>query len=402
MTALTSRFKSLLADRQGNFGIITAIVLPVLLGIGGVAMDYTSISQERNRLQDAADSAALAAASALADKGISVDAAKELALSFLRGQMASASHGRSVADDANPNSPFSAPPQILINPLPVNGTGKKYSVEIKVNYTVAVSPFTRVLGIRNADIAASTKTVSQTASMSALSMFLVLDQSGSMAWITGEKDTNQSSCPNYTEANWSKYPKLAATSPCYVPKIAALKAAVATLSFQLKKADPTTKFVRLGGVSYNTAAQTASELAWGTDTTQTYVNALVANGGTASTGAMQVAYNRLTRTSPTSEVAEHEKVNGTSPEKFIVFMTDGDNNNTSDDTKTKAICDDAYKNKITVYTVAFLAPTRGQNLLKYCARTDANYFRADTMADLISAFEAIGENAAKRLTRLTN
>ena len=403
MTALTSRFKTLLADRQGNFGAITAIMLPVLLGIAGVAMDYTNISQERNRLQDATDSAALAAASALADKGISIDDAKALALSFLKGQVSGRSSAGATPDDgADPNAPFSSPPQITIQQVPVNGTGKRYSVEVRVTYKAHVSPFTKVLGIHDPDIAASSKTMSQTASMSALSMFLVLDQSGSMAWITGEQDPKQTSCPNYTEANWSKYPKLGATSPCYISKIAALKTAVATLSAQLKKADPQTKFARLGAVSYNTSAQTPSELDWGTDKAQTYVNALIAEGGTASTGAMQLAYNRLTGTTPVSEAAEHMKKNETVPEKFIVFMTDGDNNNTSDDTKTKTICDNAYKNKITVYTVAFMAPTRGQNLLKYCARTDANYFRADTMADLVSAFEAIGENAAKRLTRLTN
>lgn len=400
MTAYRSRFARLLADRGGNFAATTAILLPVLLGVAGVAIDYLRMTQEHTRVQNAADSAALAAATALAEKAFTEEQARLLALSFLRGQMAgSGSTGDDAAKNDDPNAPFSAAPTILINETPIAGNGKKFTVSVEAHYKVALTGFTRVLGVNDPEIVAYSKTASQTATMNALSMYLVLDKSGSMAWITDTKDGTTSSCPNYTASNWSKYPNLKASSPCYVSKITALKTAVTTLAAQLVTADPKSEYSRLGAVSYNMSAQTPSPLDWGTTKATTYVNALVAEGGTASTDAMQKAYSSLT---DAKETKAHTDKTGLTPQKFIVFMTDGDNNNTYDDTQTLAICDKARADKITIYTVAFMAPSRGQNLLKTCAGTTANYFAADSMAQLVDAFKTIGKKAADRTTRLTN
>ncbi|MGK9055409.1 TadE/TadG family type IV pilus assembly protein [Neorhizobium petrolearium] len=50
-----------LNDRSGNFGIMSAIVLVPLIGVAGLAIDVTDALSVRNRLQGAADAAALAA-----------------------------------------------------------------------------------------------------------------------------------------------------------------------------------------------------------------------------------------------------------------------------------------------------------------------------------------------------
>ncbi|MFZ1813926.1 MAG: TadE/TadG family type IV pilus assembly protein [Rhizobiaceae bacterium] len=47
-------------DRGGNFAIITAIVAPALLGMGGLATDYAMLYQRKAELQNLADAAALA------------------------------------------------------------------------------------------------------------------------------------------------------------------------------------------------------------------------------------------------------------------------------------------------------------------------------------------------------
>jgi hypothetical protein len=90
------------------------------------------------------------------------------------------------------------------------------------------------------------------------------------------------------------------------------------------------------------------------------------------------------------------------PEKYIVFMTDGANNINGADSKTRSYCDKARTAKIKVYAVAFMAPTQGQTLLKYCATTSAEYYAAENMAGLVSAFNEIGKAAAKKIVRLTN
>ena len=89
------------------------------------------------------------------------------------------------------------------------------------------------------------------------------------------------------------------------------------------------------------------------------------------------------------------------PEKFIVFMTDGDNNYNSADSSTKLLCDKAKGEGIEVYTVAFAAPTRGKQLLAYCASTAEHFYDANSSAALIAAFESIGKQASKVSSRLT-
>jgi hypothetical protein len=48
-----------------------------------------------------------------------------------------------------------------------------------------------------------------------------------------------------------------------------------------------------------------------------------------------------------------------------------------------------------------MAPTRGQNLLKYCATTTSHYFQAENMAALVAAFKVIGERTSAVVSRLT-
>jgi hypothetical protein len=83
-------------------------------------------------------------------------------------------------------------------------------------------------------------------------------------------------------------------------------------------------------------------------------------------------------------------------------MTDGANNVTGADTKTKLYCDKARTAKIQVYTIAFMAPKQGQALLQYCATTSSDYFKAEDTAQLVAAFKLIGETASKKIVRLTN
>lgn len=82
-------------------------------------------------------------------------------------------------------------------------------------------------------------------------------------------------------------------------------------------------------------------------------------------------------------------------------MTDGDNNYTSADTSTKKLCDEAKADGLTIYTIAFAAPSRGQQLLSYCASQPENYYDARNSAELIDAFKNIGEQTSKVVSRLT-
>ena len=52
----------LAADRRGNFGFLTALLIPVLLLIAGGAIDVARAFAEKERLQGLTDAAVMAAA----------------------------------------------------------------------------------------------------------------------------------------------------------------------------------------------------------------------------------------------------------------------------------------------------------------------------------------------------
>ncbi len=174
---------------------------------------------------------------------------------------------------------------------------------------------------------------------------------------------------------------------------------MARLSNQLETADPTQQYVRTAAISYNSGSQTPVAVNWGTSKALAYVNALDAEGGTDSSNAMATAYTRVLAT---TETDAHKAKNGQDPSRYIIFMTDGDNNYSSADTSTKATCDAARKANVKVYTVAFMAPSGGKKLLEYCATSASDYYSATNAAELVAAFKAIGEKAAASMTRLIN
>lgn len=376
-------FSRLLNDRSGNFGMMTAILLPVLLGAAGVALDLTNMMVSKTQLQEAADSAALAASTALAS-GEAADeaAARELAKQFFLGQ-ASNTLGADAASS-------------LAGTLDINikttatATGKKFQVQVGSNYDLALTPLMGVLGYGSMNIATSGMSTSGTEKKAnALSLYLVLDRSGSM----GEN----------TNSKVQKCVVIYGQNVCWMvtqTKMEALKDATAKLLAELDKVDPDKKLVRTGAVSYNEVMQSPSPLAWGTSAALTYVNALPASGYTNSGEAVETAYTSLANS---MENTYHKNKNGDEdPSKYIVFMTDGENNISGADNKTLKACKNAKDAGMEVYAIAFMAPTAGQKLLSQCASTPAHYFQPEDANTLIEAFKAIGQKAAKSATRLTS
>ncbi|MBO3762011.1 VWA domain-containing protein [Ciceribacter sp. L1K23] len=392
-------FKKLVADRSGNFGIMTAFLLPVVLATGGIAIDLTRMVQVRSELQNAADAASLAAATAMASKGISEEEAVELAREFLGAQMANLVGSSSGPEGDGVNEELERLKQEAVINAVSTSTSKSansFDVTVNANYTLGLNGLTALLGFKQVTLAATSTSQSATESKNALSMFLVVDRSGSMGENTNTVNPAQ---PTKQEAYGCGWSTCYRTVTNYIIKIDALKAAVADLAAQLDEADPDTQYVRTGTVSYNSSTQTETKLAWGTAKSLSYVNALSATGGTASTGAVKLAYQSLIKT---SENTAHKNKNGQVPSKYIVFLTDGDNNNTSDDTATKSWCDKAKADGIEIYSVAFMAPSRGQALLSYCASTSSHYFDANDAEELVASFRRIGEEASQAGTRLTN
>ena len=377
--------REFLKDRKGNLSIMAALVLPVGLAAAGMAIDMSKMVASKAALQNAADAAALAAASALANDEITTAQAQALATDFVKGQMANHIDAPETQQDA---FNFGSCTNVNVQQQTTVGTAKKYTVKVSTCYDVDYSALSAFMGRTSGRVSVSSTTQSSTESKNALSMYLVLDRSGSMAEYT-----------NTVSGSYQcRYGRKTTTCYTYYDKVTALRMASTNLMDQLKKADPDKLLVRTAAVSYNSAMQTPVNLAWGVDATKTYISKLTADGGTDSGLAFKTAYNAV---GASTEDTLHLQKNGQVPSKYIVFMTDGDNNYTSADTETKKWCDSARLAGIEVYSVAFMAPSRGQALLSYCATSSAHYFKAEDADDLNAVFQYIGERATATATRLT-
>ncbi|MFK0161899.1 pilus assembly protein TadG-related protein [Rhizobium sp. NPDC090279] len=392
---LLRALKQLLRDRTGNFAILTAISVPMLVAASGVAIDVTSMSMSRSQLQEATDSAALAAATALADGTATTTTAKDLGNNFVLGQMSNYLTG-----DATTTNALKTGTSTTVTSSSNSSGGTSYVVNVNASYSMSANSMSRLLGMQTMSVsAASTSTSGTAVEKTALSMEIVLDKSGSMWLDTEAIDKTQTKCDQYYVSGLYLYKYKDQENPCYIKKIAALKTATGTLLDQLDAADPTSQYVRTAGIGWSDEIDLSSELDWGTKTTRNKViNKLAAGGGTESSAPMKSAYNKLVAVDEATTQAGKGNKNF---QKIIVLMTDGDNNATSSDTETLKTCTDAKNKGVQIYTVAFMAPTRGQNLLRSCASSPSNYFDAKQMSDLVAAFKSIGAQAAKQMTLLT-
>ncbi|MFN3717605.1 MAG: vWA domain-containing protein [Rhizobium rhizophilum] len=421
MTKPDSKIKSIFSrfcrDRGGNFGIATAVILPVVAATAGVALDYNRMVQVRAALQDSADSAVLSAANALAKNDKMTDEeVLNFARKFMKAQFNNVVPG--AGNDETEETPEEDPLAGAIGNVERNlgQTGKSVEVTLKTQYTMPTNGLTGLLGWKEVTVGVSATAQSTPESKASLSMYLVLDRSGSMSFTTDTVDTSVASCVNYTSTNWA-YKDVSSgqknyikpSKPCYVKKIAALKTASAMMMQELVKADPKSELVRLGAVSYNDSTQSASGMSWGVSTASTYVTALpsVPTGGTDASGGMKLAYDTLKSTA-NGEKNAHAAKNNVGFSRYIVLMTDGEMTgnssswNSTIDNQVRTHCANAKADGIEIFTVAFMAPQRGKALLETCATSINNYYEPTDMSGLVEAFESIGKAAAKASTRLTN
>ena len=385
----------LLRNNDGNFAIMSALMLPVLFVAGSLAIDTTNALSMKARLQNAADSAALATTSQLAAEKITESEAVAYATSFFNGQ---------ISDDANAFDGFSAVPTATVVK---SGTGAKtlWKVDISVVGSQKTSGMASFVGRNTFDVAINGTSESARDGSNPLSMMLVLDRSGSMAWASGRTTTETVSgwCWSYTSGwYWCD-----TTKEVDVPKIDVLKEAVADLTAHIAESDPTNEYARMGAVAYNSETKDSDKLSitWTKSKVTDFANALSASGGTNSEGAMKWGYEQVVGS---TEINEHFSKNGSKvPSTFIVFMTDGENSTGSSsqndyvDKQTLYYCSLAKEKGVTIFTVAFQAPQRGKDLLSSCASGSSFYYDADSADELKQAFKNIGEEAVKLVTRLT-
>lgn len=415
--SLKSAAHTFLNEKSGNFGILTALLLPVLLGVGGASFEVARALMIKRELQNSVDAATLLAAT---QARLTEGKASEAQLkNNARKLIQSIDLTKDLEKDEKKKWEETISVNATKEPTPF---GFEFEISANVQYTMKLNPLLKFINHDTLTVGASSTAKSSYSKGAALSMYVVFDRSGSMSFKTTTKNPSKTRCPNYTSSNWGQSLTAATSEPCYYNKMDSLKTAVEYLTQTLNEADPTyndkpnqpqSSLVRVGGISY--ADSTSLNLKghqvidWGTEKVKNYTNAVddYPKGGTDAYSPLVEAWFRLRKSNPT-EAEAHEENGSKNFERFILFMTDGEMTgnssyfNASIDKNVRNTCDAIKADGIQIYTIAFVAPARGKSLLQHCSSSNSHYYEPDNMQQLVEVFGEIARKTTSVISSLSN
>lgn len=133
------------------------------------------------------------------------------------------------------------------------------------------------------------------------------------------------------------------------------------------------------------------------------INAMDADGNTYIPAGLAWGWRALDNREPLTEAAS---LPAGDTDKVMVIMTDGDNFKSKDgilhnmndggddaDITTRRLCDRIKNDEIKVFTIAYeVTDATTRNLLRNCATSSSDYFNASNAQELNDAFQAIGNS----------
>lgn len=409
--------RRLLRDERGSIVVLFALTLPVMLGVLGLALDVLMAQSQREKLQTAADQAAVAAAAqadpsrrqAAAERIFAANLAEQPGLEGARVTRINVDVNRGTVDvDAELASP---------------------------------TYFAKLFGLDHWTLRVSSGSI---ASSGNIEVALSLDVTGSMRWpVTGN--------PAMTKLQAAQQAATTLVDTLLPDAAAQARITIGTVAFneivnigtaRSAWVDPATLTpAALGGQPWNGCVRERSNVDLLQDTPPTttrfssaqslpwspwsryarpacstaaalsptndparlrnWINALTPNGGTRVDVGTVWAWRLLSprwRGLWNSTVLPRD--NGPSVRKIAIILTDGENEPTPGtgvtaaqaDSILSATCTRMKNAGITIYTVGFEVPAAAKPLLRNCASTPAEFFDAPNNATLQSAFQIIARN----------
>ena len=321
----------------------------IILGSVGLAIDASRMLASKQKVADIADSTALAAA-LVAREGhtIRMDKATE---HF--SENAALEKGVEIRDNVN---------------IAFDDSAKEVTVTVaaKTNFFLM-----HIFGHKEKDVTASSTVGYAIDYVPPISIAFAFDTSGSMGWLTTD---GQVKIEALEQATGDLFQAMFDASE----KPALLNAALST-SFSTYNTDIVINDVNRTGYQHILDTMSMDPL-------------FVASGGTNSTPSVQFAIDELiakNASEPDSKWSGH-----------LIFMTDGDNNDPQSDTDTLALCSNAKAQGYKIYTIAFAAPAKGEELLEDCASAPANFFKSADADALKASFELIGRQLGEATVRI--
>jgi len=317
METLWKRYKE---NEDGNFAIMFSVFMGILfLGVA-VVIESARMYSNYGTLQDMADSAALSGA--------------------YIANTDPAGREDSVRESIRVHQAYIPDLGLATNAVvEFNDETEEVSVVIPRTFR---SFFGGILGTKNLMVSSKSIVSYKSEAVDPLSIVFALDVSGSMR----EK------------------------TDIGAVKIDVLKQSVTLLFEELEESTPRPDLLddalRTGMSAYNTEIVSEQPISKGWKHLRGSVDNLVAAGGTNSTPALQSAYDQLTY-DRTVRTSQNPKFDVNDLREYVVFMTDGVNNQPIWNEESTQLCETMRAEGIQIYSIAFAAPELGQLLLIDCA-----------------------------------
>lgn len=414
---LIGRFRN---DESGSIATMFGVSALTLTVAVGTTFDIGQVQSSASRAQQVADIVGLTATVYVKNHGIPPKNDKE---GFMHGKSYSA---KEMGFDMGPATNGSGDVNFT-----VYYDDKKGEAVVKLTGKIQTS-FMGIAGQKYLGFESeATVKYSESDNGDPASIFLVLDNSGSMAWsdkqITGQEREQVS----YNCGGWRRprtcyyYTYVYKTPPGTRARIDGLKSEVKkfndylTETVEEKTKGKANEFLRMGMSVYASGllSYRTVQPKWGT-LTSNEINRLGASGGTYPDGAMRQTENWIG-----PEDAIHKNKNGSDkPLKYVIFMTDGVNSSSTTETRTLQSCTRMKNAGVKIYTIGFaLEPgdytgytnrqrarlsnynsAKAYNFLRQSASSNDHFVKAENTAALNDAFDKIGADIISDVIRVAS
>lgn len=395
LKSVRQKFRTFRNDKNGAMAFTWGLSIMGIIAAVGSSFDYSQLSNAKSKSQSIADAVALSAAVFVKENDRLPENSQE---GYLQGHTYSASD---IGYDYNEN----------IMDIEISIQYDQANREAIVNVTGTTSPaFMKIFGYDSLEFQSqSVAGFEIEKTLNPASIALILDNSGSMNWHDTLSPDNSGPPPTGS-----------------TQRITGLKNSVTFFMNELEEviADNTEvgdRILRTGMIPYNSRIIGNRQVAmrWGTIPNNN-IQVMSPGGGTNPLRAMRRARDWLR-----NENQHHENENGsTTPIKYAIFMTDGQNASTRIDNQVLNVCNQMKNQGVEVFTIGYAmdpgyyyyyyssrnghrylnisqrTSNRVYNFLGSCASSPDHFITAVGEDSLAAAFEKIGESVTEGVLRI--
>lgn len=395
-------------DQRGTFAVFSLFVFLSMILVAGLAIDLMRHETVRLRMQGVTDRAVLAATSLRQTPSSATPEQILTAYFAAEGMTAQLGDQYSIVDDPDEGRSITVVPTATVPSL-----------------------FMRLLGIDSFAVATPASAVEAVGNRVRVELVMVLDVSGSMNG-QGKIDTMRTAAAQLANTLLTDNDDGAMAVTLVPYDTWVLPPAGFLNSFTNITGAGACNDWTVWNIVTNTLSQATERRNCNTDTwaqvspyhddpaeAVAAINGLVARGTTSIDlgvrwGAMHFdpsirpAVSDLITNGTVDAVFQGRPFDWDEPDlvRAMILLTDGQNccgsrySTAQQDLNTIATCTELKLRGITIYSIAFQAPTSGALLMQACASSPSHYFNAN-VNELVSVFEAIGNNVQTQALRLT-